>query len=164
MHVTTITRFRPDVTVAAVVENGGRFLFVEEHSSGGIVINQPAGHLEDGESLVEAVVRETLEETAWQVRPEALVGIYQWRNPDNARSFLRIAIAGRVVHHDPAQPLDAPILRTLWMDRAELLATTGRLRSPMVLRCVDDYLAGHHYPLDTLNHLLDTPAPDASAL
>jgi len=113
---------------------------------------------------VDAVVRETLEETAWQLRPEALVGIYQWRNAANGRSFLRIAFTGRTLHHDPERALDEPILRTLWMDRTELLAANGRLRSPMVLRCVDDYLAGRRYPLDTLNDLLESPVLEASAL
>ena len=156
-------RFRPDVTVAAVVERGGRFLFVEERARGRIVINQPAGHLEDGESLVDAVVRETLEETGWQLRPEALVGIYQWRNPADGRSFLRIAFTGSVLHHEPARPLDEPILRTLWMDRTELQAASGRLRSPMVTRCVEDYLAGRRYPLDTLSHLLNGTGLQATA-
>ena len=151
--------------MAAVVENAGRFLFVEERSSSGrTVINQPAGHLEDGESLIEAVVRETLEETAWHLRPEALLGIYQWRHPVNGRSFLRIAFTGRALRHDPTRSLDEPILRTLWLDRKELQAESGSLRSPMVLRCVDDYLAGHRYPLDVLADLLQRPILEASAL
>lgn len=147
-----------------MLEHAGRFLFVEERAGGRVVINQPAGHLEDGESLTDAVVRETLEETAWHFRPEALIGIYQWRHPDNGASFLRVAFTGRTLKHEPSRPLDTPILRTLWLDRAELLAANGRLRSPMVLRCVDDYLAGRRYPMAALSDLIDVPALEASAL
>jgi 8-oxo-dGTP pyrophosphatase MutT (NUDIX family) len=149
--------------VAAVIENGGLFLMVEERADGKIVINQPAGHLEDGESLTDAVVRETREETGWHWQPESLIGIYQWRNPDSGRSFLRVAFTGRMLRHDPALPLDEPILRTLWLDRTELRAVNGRLRSPMVLRCIDDYLAGRRYPLAALAAPLEPLALRASA-
>jgi 8-oxo-dGTP pyrophosphatase MutT (NUDIX family) len=107
--------WKPDVTVAAVAERDGRFLFVEERASGRVVVNQPAGHLEDGETLLEAVVRETLEETAWQFQPTAVVGVYVWRPEHQSRTFLRIAFAGELGDHDPVRPLDHGILRTRWL-------------------------------------------------
>jgi 8-oxo-dGTP pyrophosphatase MutT (NUDIX family) len=142
--------FNPEVTVAAIAEQDGRFLMVEERISGRLVINQPAGHLEDGESLVDAVVRETREETAWRLQPEALVGVYLWRNPDNGRSFLRFAFCGSVDDHHPAQPLDKGIVRALWANHEQLLAQSARLRSPLVLRCLEDYLLGKRQPLATV--------------
>lgn len=145
--------WKPDVTVAAVVEREGKFLLVEERVSGRLVFNQPAGHLEDGETLREAVIRETWEETAWRFLPEALVGIYLWKNRARNRSFLRIAYCGACSNRDPEQPLDEGILRSVWLTRTELAARASRLRSPMVLRCVDDYLAGARYPEDLINHL-----------
>lgn len=140
----------PEVTVAAVVEREGRFLMVEELISGRLVLNQPAGHLEDRESLIEAAIRETREETAWRFHPEALVGIYLWRNPDNERTFLRFAFCGTVDQHDASQPLDTGIQRALWLSRNQLLAQSGRLRSPLVMRCLDDYTLGRRRPLDTV--------------
>lgn len=140
----------PEVTVAVVVERDGRFLMVEELISGRLVLNQPAGHLEDRESLIEAAIRETREETAWRFHPEALVGIYLWRNPDNERAFLRFAFCGTVDQHDAAQPLDKGIQRALWLSRNQLLAQSGRLRSPLVMRCLDDYTLGRRRPLDTV--------------
>ncbi len=142
--------WNPEVTVAAVVERDGRFLMVEELISGRLVLNQPAGHLEDRESLIEAVVRETREETAWRFHPEALVGIYLWRNPDNGRGFLRFTFCGSVDQHDAAQPLDKGIQRALWLSRNQLLAQAGRLRSPLVMRCLDDYALGRRQPLDSV--------------
>ncbi len=143
-------RFNPEVTVAAIVERDGRFLVVEERIEGRLVINQPAGHLEDAETLVEAVVRETREETAWRLTPEALVGTYLWRNPDNGRSFLRFAFCGSVDAHDPDQALDAGIVRAPWFSHEQLLAQRTRMRSPLVLRCLDDYLLGRRQPLDSV--------------
>src|SRR5690349_14883158 len=105
----------PEVTVAAVVVRHGRFLLVEERIAGQLVLNQPAGHLEDRETLIEAAIRETREETAWGFRREALVGTYLWRNPLNGRSFLRFAFCGEVEDHQPQQPLDTGIVRTLWL-------------------------------------------------
>lgn len=145
--------WNPEVTVAAVVEHEGRFLVVEELIAGKQVFNQPAGHLEDGESLVDAVIRETREETAWRLQPQALVGIYLWRSPDNGRSFLRFTFCGFVHDHDPAQPLDRGIQRALWLSREQLLAQSARLRSPMVMRSIDDYLQGRRLPLDTVASL-----------
>jgi len=131
-----------DLTVAAVVEREGRFLMVEEHAHGEIVFNQPSGHLEHGESLEQAVVREMLEETGRGFMPRELVGMYQWRHPDNGRHYLRIAFTGACTARDPCRSLDEVIVRTHWMSRAEIAARVDRVRSPMVLRCIDDYLAG----------------------
>jgi 8-oxo-dGTP pyrophosphatase MutT (NUDIX family) len=146
-------RSNPDVTVAAVVQREGRFLVVEERIGGRLVLNQPAGHLEDGESLVDAAIRETREETAWRFHPEALVGIYLWRNPDNGRSFLRFTFCGSVDDHQPARPLDTGIQRALWLSHEQLRVQPSRLRSPMVLRCLDDYLSGKRQPLDSVASL-----------
>jgi 8-oxo-dGTP pyrophosphatase MutT (NUDIX family) len=143
----------PEVTVAAVVVRHGRFLLVEERIGGRLVLNQPAGHLEDRETLLEAAVREAREETAWRFHPEALVGTYLWRNPDNGRGFLRFAFCGEVDDHRPEQPLDKGIVRALWLTPDELQAQPGRLRSPLVLRCIEDFLAGRRQPLDSVSTL-----------
>lgn len=145
--------WNPEVTVAAIVERDKRFLMVEERIGGRLVLNQPAGHLEDGESLVEAVVREAREETAWRLHPQSLVGIYLWRNPADGRSFLRFAFCGAVDDHQPSQPLDAGIVRALWLSHEQLRAQEARLRSPLVLRCLDDYLLGRRLPLETVASL-----------
>jgi 8-oxo-dGTP pyrophosphatase MutT (NUDIX family) len=151
---------RPDLTVAAIVERDGQFLLVEERVSGALVFNQPAGHVEKGEQFIEAAVRETLEETAWTFHPEALVGIYFWEQPGQPRSFLRAAFCGHVSEHDPSRRLDRGIERAVWMTREQIVARSARLRSPMVLSCIDDYLDGARYPLDVIRHVLK----DASKL
>jgi 8-oxo-dGTP pyrophosphatase MutT (NUDIX family) len=143
----------PEVTVAAVVVRDGRFLLVEERIQGRLVLNQPAGHLEDRETLVEAAVRETREETAWRFHPEALVGTYLWRNPSNGRSFLRFAFCGEVDDHQPQQPLDKGIVRALWLSPDELQAQPARLRSPLVMRCIEDFLQGRRLPLESVSSL-----------
>ena len=157
--------WKPDVTVAAVVERDGKFLFVEERAGGRVVLNQPAGHLENAETLLEAVTRETLEETGWSFVPEHLVGLYVWQPEHLARTVLRVAFRGRLDGHDPARPLDHGILRTRWLDRDQLLAAQPKHRSPLVLRCVDDYLAGSRYPLELVTHLMRdrASAPAAAA-
>ncbi len=132
----------PDITVAAVAHTDGKFLFVEERINQRLVINQPAGHVERGESLVEAVIREVREETAWRFEPHALLGVYLWRRPTARRATLRFAFTGAVSDHDARQPLDRGIVRTHWLSREQIQAQEGRLRSPLVLRCVDDYLSG----------------------
>jgi 8-oxo-dGTP pyrophosphatase MutT (NUDIX family) len=142
--------WNPDVTVAAVVMRDQRFLVVEERISGRLVLNQPAGHLEDGETLLDAVIRETREETAWRFEPQALVGTYLWRNPDNGRGFLRFAFCGEVADHRAQQALDRGIVRALWLSRADLLAQPARLRSPLVMRCIDDFLLGRRQSLDSV--------------
>jgi 8-oxo-dGTP pyrophosphatase MutT (NUDIX family) len=139
--------WKPDVTVAAIVEHEGRFLLVEERIRGRPVLNQPAGHLEDGESLVEAVIRETLEETAWHFTPRWLVGTYLWRSPRSGESTLRFAFAGEAHGQRIERALDAPIIATHWLPREDIIAQQPRLRSPLVLRCIDDYLAGLRLPL-----------------
>ena len=143
-------RWNPEVTVAAVVERDGRFLMVEERITGRLVLNQPAGHLEDRETLIEAVIRETREETAWRLAPQALVGTYLWRNPENDRTFLRFTFCGSVDDHHAEQGLDAGIVRAVWLSHEQLLAQPGRLRSPLVLRCLDDYLRGVRHPLESV--------------
>jgi len=146
---------RPRLTVAAIAERDGRFLLVEERSAAGsLVLNQPAGHVEHGETLLEAVIRETFEETGWSFRPEFLVGVYLWKHPSGQNSYLRVSFAGAVEAHDPESALDEGIERALWLSRDELMARRDRLRSPMVIRTIDDYLAGERYPLTVLKSLL----------
>lgn len=138
------------MTVAAVLERDGRFLMVEERVAGKLTYNQPAGHMEDAESLVDAVVRETLEETAWHFQPETLCGIYRWRHPERQETYLRVAFAGTGLRHDAERELDADIERICWLTPGEIRAHSSRLRSPLVLRCLDDYLAGRTVPLESL--------------
>jgi 8-oxo-dGTP pyrophosphatase MutT (NUDIX family) len=146
--------WRPDLTVAAIAQrDDGRFLIVEERIGGAMVFNQPAGHVEDGESILEAVSRETLEETAWQFVPRHLVGMYMWRNPANGRSILRITFCGDVHTHDSRRRLDHGILAAHWMAREALVAQAARLRSPLVLRCIDDYLDGRRFGLEALTYM-----------
>lgn len=136
----------PRVTVAAVIERDSRFLLVEESTVEGIVYNQPAGHLEDNEGLLDAVIREVREETAWGFDPKGLVGVYRWRMPDTGRTYVRFCFHGGCSNYLPEQPLDEGILGIRWLNRDEL-ANFGRLRSPMVLTCIDDYLNGKSCPL-----------------
>ncbi len=142
----------PHVTVAAVIERDGKFLLVEEESDETIVLNQPAGHWEANESLIEAAIRETLEETAYHFQPSALVGIYRWTVPHKDITYLRFAFTGEILAHAENHPLDTGILRALWLTPAELQAQKGRHRSPLVLRCLEDYLAGKRYPLALLSN------------
>jgi 8-oxo-dGTP pyrophosphatase MutT (NUDIX family) len=147
--------WKPDITVAAVVARERRFLIVEERIAGRLVLNQPAGHVEDNESLIAAVVRETLEETAWQFAPEALVGVYCWRKPHSQHDTLRFAIAGSVSGHDALATLDQPVVANHWLTREELLHRPDQLRTPLVLRCIDDYLAGQRSALAGIADLRD---------
>ena len=146
--------WRPDVTVATIVPRAGRFLLVEETVRGKLVLNQPAGHLESGESLHAAACRETLEETGWSVELTGLVGIYQWTHTGTDSHFVRFTFAARPLDHDPGRPLDTGIARALWLSREEVAAQSARLRSPMVLRGIDDFLTGRHLPLDAVISLL----------
>lgn len=152
--------FRPHVTVAAVVERDGRFLVVEERVARRIVLNQPAGHLEEGESLEAAVVREVLEETAYSLVPEAVTGVYLWRHPTLHSTFLRVAFTGSVEGPEAGRRLDRGIVRAAWLSREQLAARPNALRSPLVLRCIDDYLAGARHPLSLLA-TLDLARPAA---
>jgi 8-oxo-dGTP pyrophosphatase MutT (NUDIX family) len=154
----------PDVTVAALAERRGRFLLVEERIARRLVFNQPAGHVERGETLLEAVARETREETAWRFIGEAFLGAYLWRHPGTGRASLRFAFIGSVADHDAHQPLDHGILRTHWLTRGQLLEQRSRLRSPLVLRCIDDYLAGRRAPLADVANLDMHAARDVPAL
>ncbi len=142
--------WKPDVTVAAVVERDGHFLLVEEKTTDGVRLNQPAGHLEPNESIVDAVVRETLEETAHDFAPTQLTGIYRWTRPASDLSYLRFAFSGQLGEHHPKRSLDAGILRTVWLSRDEILASVERHRSPLVVRCIEDYLTGKRYAIDAL--------------
>jgi ADP-ribose pyrophosphatase YjhB (NUDIX family) len=146
------TIWKPNVTVAAVTERDGRFLLVEEHTERGALFNQPAGHLDPGESLTEGVIRETLEETACAFKPAALIGIYQYRDAAKDTTYLRFAFCGAITGHDPARALDQGIIRAVWLSPEEIRAGGARHRSPLVIRCMDDYLAGKRYPLDLLTH------------
>jgi len=142
--------WKPHATVAAIIERDNKFLMVEELVQGKHVINQPAGHLDPDESLLDAAIRETQEETAWQFIPEAVTGIYLWKHPDNGESFLRVAFCGSCQNHQSEQALDEGILRAVWKTRDELVQEKNKLRSPMVIDCIDDYIAGKRYPLDIL--------------
>lgn len=145
--------WKPEVTVAAIVERDGRFLLIEEETELGVRINQPAGHLEAGESLTAAVVRETLEESAHHFVPEALLGVYHHDQPAGA-TYMRFAFCGRVTRHEPARALDHGILRHAWLSIAEIRAMRACHRSPLVMQCIEDYLAGARYPLDTVHRYL----------
>ncbi len=143
-------RWAPHVTVAAVVEREGRFLVVEEQTSEGLRINQPAGHLEPGETLTEAVIRETREETAHTFVPQALVGAYMMHvdRPAGGATYLRFTFCGRPEPLATPQALDDGIIRVLWLTRDELRDCAQRHRTPLVMRSLDDYLAGRRFPLD----------------
>ena len=144
--------WKPNVTVAAVVEREGRFLLVEEDTAHGRLFNQPAGHLESGESLADAVARETLEETAHAFKPTALLGVYTYRHERDDVTYLRFAFTGEILSHDPGRALDEGIVRAAWLAPSEIRRDAARHRSPLVMRCVEDYLAGRRYPLDVLYH------------
>ena len=146
--------WKPHTTVAAIIERDNKFLMVEEAINGEHVFNQPAGHLDPDESLIDAVIRETQEESAWQFIPQAITGIYLWKHPDNGKSFLRVAFCGTCQNHDPEQRLDDGILHAVWKSRDELILQQDKLRSPMVINCIDDYLAGKRYPLDMLINVI----------
>lgn len=148
--------WRPHVTVATVVPRDGRFLLVEESVRERVVLNQPAGHLDPGETLHQAALRETLEETGWEVELTCLLSVQQWRAPDGEH-FLRFTFGAEAIRHDPSRPLDDGILRALWMTREEIVAAQERLRSPMVLAGVDDWLGGRRLPLDAIRWLSAHP-------
>ena len=154
------TRWKPSATVAAIIENNGKFLLVEEHTPEGLRLNNPAGHLDPGESPADGCARETLEETAYRFAPSALVGIYLsrfQRPPGTAHgseaqdiTFLRFAFCGTLGTFEPGRALDAGIVRTLWLSPEEVRASAARHRSPLVVQCMEDYLNGKRYPLDLI--------------
>jgi 8-oxo-dGTP pyrophosphatase MutT (NUDIX family) len=144
--------WRPSTTVAAVIERDGRFLFVEESIEGRRVLNQPAGHLDPGESLMAACAREVLEETAHRFAPTGLVGIYRWHYAPRDVTFLRFCFRGTVSAQEPGRVLDKEIVALHWLTAGELRARRAEHRSPLVQQCVDDYLAGRNFPLDVLSH------------
>src|SRR3954470_16247829 len=143
----------PEITVAAIAETDGRFLVVEERINERLVFNQPAGHVEQGESLLKAVIRETREETAWRFEPKSLIGVYLWRSPESGVTTMRFAFSGTVDDHQAAQPLDQGIICTHWLSKADLREREERLRSPLVMRCIEDYLDGKRHSLVSVGHL-----------
>jgi len=154
------TRWKPNVTVAAIIEKAGKFLLVEEHTSTGLMFNNPAGHLDPGESVADGCAREALEETTRLFRPTALLGVYLTRMQRPPRSkgepmrdvtYLRFAFRGDIGDEQPGRQLDRGIVRTVWMTPDEVRASQARHRSPLVLRCMEDHLAGQAFPLDLLH-------------
>lgn len=143
-------RFLPHVTVATIVEDQGRFLMVEEIKNNLNVLNQPAGHLERDESLLAAARRETLEETAWEVELTGVVGIYLF-TADNGISYQRVCFSAKPIRHHPQKKLDEGIVDALWLTRDELMNRQHQWRDPMIITCIDDYLAGHIYPLSIIH-------------
>ena len=144
--------WKPNVTVAAVLEREGKFLLVEEETDEGIRFNQPAGHLECRESLTDAVIREALEETGYRFVPQYLVGVYNWRNEARDVTYLRFAFAGEIIGHDAQRPLDEGIIAARWLTMDEIRSLEARHRSPLILRCIEDWQAGKRYPLDLITH------------
>jgi ADP-ribose pyrophosphatase YjhB (NUDIX family) len=144
--------WRPSVTVAAVIERDGRFLLVEEEDEGEHVYNQPAGHWEHDETLAQACVREVLEESAHRFEPKQLVGVYRWTRPQGDVTYLRFAFCGDVLGIEGGRALDRGILRAVWLAPEEIRALAPRHRSPLVWRCIEDYLAGRRYPLELITH------------
>lgn len=144
--------WKPNVTVAAVIEQNGKFLLVEEHTDQGLLFNQPAGHWEPGETLEQGAIRETREETAYVFTPLWLQGVYSWHHPHKDITYLRFAFSGTAGAHDPQQALDDGIVRAVWLSIEEIRATQSRHRSPLVLQCVEDHLAGKRFPLDLITH------------
>jgi len=157
-HTAPVSYWAPRVTVAVIAEREGRLLVVEEHINGQLLLNQPAGHLDPDESLLDAAVRETLEETGWTVELTDLIGTYQWQAPDSPeprtdRQYLRFAFAAKPIAHDPARPLDTGIVQALWLSPPALLAEQHRHRSPLVWQIVADYLGGQRAPLSLVRAL-----------
>ena len=145
----------PHLTVATIVENDGKFLIVKEISNGQVVLNQPAGHLDKNETLGDAAVRETLEETGWHVQVDALVGFYLYTSPQNNTTYFRALFTALALTKEPNYILDDGILDAQWLSLEEIKQQQSMLRSPMVLTCIKDYLAGKRLPLSSI---LDVPA------
>lgn len=165
MHAIMPNRWKPNVTVAAIIERDGKFMLIEENTADGLRLNNPAGHLDPGESPVAACAREVLEETAYDFTPTELVGVYLNRftrtRTGNDITYLRFAFCGTLGQHYPERPLDDGIIGPVWMSLEELRASTERHRSPLVLQCIEDYLAGRRYPVDLIHtdaSVLTSPA------
>ena len=146
-------RWSPHITVAAVLEKDQQFLFVQENIADKRVINQPAGHLEDNETLLQATCREVLEETGWYYQPTSLVGIYHWKSPNDAETFIRFCFTGYLIEHDASRELDNVIEQVLWLSMDEVQKRKHEMRSPLVTRCVEDYQSGSRIDLSVLNHI-----------
>ena len=146
-------RWKPNVTVAAIIERDGRFLLVEEQTPDGLKLNSPAGHLDAGESPMEGCARETLEETAHRFTPSALVGVYmaRARGGELDVTYMRLAFCGELGQREEGRALDHGIVRTLWMTAEEIRQSRARHRSPLLLQCVEDYLAGARHPLSLIH-------------
>ncbi len=144
--------WKPNVTVAAVVQRDNKFLLVEEETDAGLAFNQPAGHLEENESLLQAVVREVLEETAYHFEPTGLVGIYQWTHPVKGITYLRFAFSGELTGYEAGRPLDTGIVAARWLSFDEVKSTQNRHRSPLILQCVEDLIAGQSFSLELIRH------------
>ncbi len=144
---------RPAITVASIVEREGRYLLIEEHTRNGIKLNQPAGHLEPNETLMAAATRETLEETGWHVTPTGLIGIYRWDSADTGTTFVRFSFAAEARLHETARVLDNGIVRAVWMTYADIAACTLDHRSPLVMRCIEDFRSGRRWPLDLMTEI-----------
>jgi len=142
--------FKPHITVATIVEDNGRFLFVEEQKNGKLVLNQPAGHLDPDETLRDAAIRETLEETGWDVELTGVVGIYLYTAPSNGVTYQRVCFSAKAVKHHVDRALDTGIVGAPWMTRDELASQPDRWRSELVLRCIDEYLAGPIHNLEVI--------------
>lgn len=146
-------RWSPHITVAAVLEKDNRFLLVQEKIDGLSVINQPAGHLEENESLLEATCREVFEETGWHYEPSALVGLYQWQNPKDRQTFLRFCFTGKLLEHDSSHKLDDCIEQVIWLTADEIAQRHHQLRSPLVSVCIQDYRNGNRVDLSLINRV-----------
>jgi 8-oxo-dGTP pyrophosphatase MutT (NUDIX family) len=138
------------ITVATIVEHDSKFLMVEESSRGELVFNQPAGHVENGESLIDAAKRETFEETGWHIDIDSVISLYRWRVPETGQTYFRVAFGGHPHEHDPNHSLDEGIIQALWMSSADLHNAADQMRSPLVIRGVEDYLNNVRYPLDLI--------------
>ena len=142
--------FAPHITVATVVENNGKYLFVQEKCHGKVVLNQPAGHLEEGENLVQAAMRETYEETGWRVEVTGLLGLGLYKSPTNGVTYQRTTFSAKVVDYDSSAVLDTGILKAIWLSEDEIHARRREHRSPLVMQAVDQHRSGNHYPLSIL--------------
>lgn len=147
--------WQPHVVVAAIVEREGRYLIVEEFIAGELRLNQPAGHWEPNETLLDAVRRETMEEAAWEIEPRSLLGVYTWQPAGLPYPFVRFAFVADPIRHHPQRALDQGIVRALWLTPDDLLARSAQLRSPSVMRCIEDHRAGRAFPLELIHQRIE---------